>query len=70
MQTKKHLQVRNKEHKRATINGQTEKAAMAEHECQEGHEINWVELKLSPGPAHVPHLGLRLIRDTLEIKTK
>ncbi len=53
MQTKGPLQVRIKEHKRATVNGHTDTSALAEHACQEGHEPDWDEAK---SIAQVPHL--------------
>ena len=58
--------MRIKEHKRATVNGQIEKSALAEHACQEGHEPSWDEAK---SIAEVPHLGMRLIREALKIRT-
>ena len=57
-QTKRPLQVRIKEHKRSTVNGQTEKSALAEHACQEGHEPNWDEAKSiaqAPQSRHETH---------------
>ena len=64
-QTKRPLKLRVSEHRRATNKGDKQHSALAEHACNEGHEPLWDETtKL----AQVPHLGMRLAREALEIR--
>ncbi|XP_072037358.1 uncharacterized protein [Amphiura filiformis] len=65
-QTKRPLQVRLNEHKKATENKKIEKSALAEHACKEGHEPIWDDSK---SLVQVPHKGTRHIREALEIRT-
>ena len=64
-QTKRPLQVRVTEHKRDSDKGKVTGSALAEHACNEGH----VPLRHeSKSMVQVPHLGMRLIREALEIR--
>ena len=64
-QTKRPLKVRVSEHRRATNKGKKQHSALAEHACNKGHHPLWEErTKL----AQVPHLGIRLSREALEIR--
>ena len=64
-QTKRPLKVRLSEHKRATQQGKKENSALAEHACGEGHVPLWNQTK---SIAQVPNLGMRLVREALEIR--
>ena len=64
-QTKRPLNVRLSEHKRATKQGKKESSALAEHTVCEGHEPLWNQTK---SIAQVPNLGMRLVREALEIR--
>jgi hypothetical protein len=50
------------EHKRATVQGKKEDS---EHACEQSHEPLWNQTK---SLAQVPHLGMRLVREALEIR--
>ena len=66
-QTKRPLKVRVSEHQTATNKGKKQHSslALAEHACNKGHQPLWEErTKL----AQVPHLGMRLSREALEIR--
>ena len=64
-QTKRPLKVRLSEHRSATDKGKKDNSALAEHACNEGHQLLWKE---TTRLAQVSHLGMRLAREALEIR--
>ena len=59
------FKVRVSEHRRATNKGKKQHSALAEHACNKGHQPLWEE---RTNLAQVPHLGMRLSREALEIR--
>ena len=66
-ETKRFLKTRMKEHRAAARLGQLEKSAVAEHAWQDGHTIDWSDVRILD---ETPKNSVLLIKEALHIRLR